>query len=167
MPRASSGALHIPRHHQLNSPLTHTHHAPLLEQPRSVATRVRPPRPLLHPGPQGRIPAPQRRARFPRPRHPLTPGAQIFGLTQATDAQAAFYPVVSARNVSLGLCILAFTLTGQRRALGTLLLCFTAMCGVDLAFVLRIHNVQRGKIAMHAVKLVLFPVMAAKMLEWI
>ncbi|KLT45523.1 hypothetical protein CC85DRAFT_282607 [Cutaneotrichosporon oleaginosum] len=94
-------------------------------------------------------------------------GAQIFGLTQATDAQAAFYPVVSARNVSLGLCILAFTLTGQRRALGTLLLCFTAMCGVDLAFVLRIHNVQRGKIAMHAVKLVLFPVMAAKMLEWI
>jgi hypothetical protein len=99
--------------------------------------------------------------------HPLTSGAQIFGLPQATDAEATFYRIVSARNVSLGLTILTFLITGQRRALGTLLLCFTFMCGVDLAWILRIPNVQRSKVVMHLIKMVLFPVVAAKMLEWI
>ncbi|KAK3069717.1 hypothetical protein LTR53_011717 [Teratosphaeriaceae sp. CCFEE 6253] len=60
--------------------------------------------------------------------------AQIFAGTHpqivSTPRNALFVPILGGRNMSLGLGLLALSLTGQRRAAGILLACATLCCGV-------------------------------------
>lgn len=98
---------------------------------------------------------------------PLTPATHIFGDTNATPAEATFYTVVGARNLSLGATVLAFVYTGQQRALGTLLVCYTILGVVDIGFLLRRPGYSRSKLAIHVVKGLVFPVLGSKLLGWI
>ncbi|EMC91442.1 hypothetical protein BAUCODRAFT_39621 [Baudoinia panamericana UAMH 10762] len=59
-------------------------------------------------------------------------GARVFAGSIATDEKAAlFFPIVGARNISLGLAMLILGLQGQRNALGTLIAVFTLSGGID------------------------------------
>lgn len=95
----------------------------------------------------------------------LTVGAHTYGLT-STPREATFYPAVAIRNVSLGITILSLVATGQPHALGTLLLGFSVMAVGDMVIVLRTPGVERVPLAMHATKLILMPLVSAKLLNW-
>ncbi|CAH0039009.1 unnamed protein product [Clonostachys rhizophaga] len=63
---------------------------------------------------------------------------RAFGVIDVTRDMAVFYPGIGGRNISAGLAVWAMTFTGQRRALGTFLICW--MCtGIADTYVLLTH----------------------------
>ncbi|CAK9781034.1 unnamed protein product [Cutaneotrichosporon oleaginosum] len=124
--------------------LTNYHYVP----PRyALAARVHRRRPLLLDG---------------RHRHPT----HIFGDLRATKEESTFYTVVGARNLSLAATVLAFVYTGQQRALGTMMMCYTLMGVVDIGFLLTRPGYSPSKMAIHVVKGAVFPILGGKLLEW-
>jgi hypothetical protein len=97
---------------------------------------------------------------------PLTPATHIFGDIKATPTEATFYTVVGARNLSLAATVLAFVYTGQQRALGTMMMCYSIMGVVDVGFLLTRPGYDPVKMAIHVVKGAVFPILGAKLLGW-
>ncbi|TXT14523.1 uncharacterized protein COLE_00716 [Cutaneotrichosporon oleaginosum] len=90
----------------------------------------------------------------------------IFGDLRATKEESTFYTVVGARNLSLAATVLAFVYTGQQRALGTMMMCYTLMGVVDIGFLLTRPGYSPSKMAIHVVKGAVFPILGGKLLEW-
>jgi hypothetical protein len=68
----------------------------------------------------------------------------------STPPAIPFVSFVGARNIGTGLTILTLLYTGQRKAVGTALICGVVVALTD-AWICSRHNATEGKVAGHAV----------------
>lgn len=84
--------------------------------------------------------------------NPLKASGDTFGIPILTSTSPAlpFVSFAGARNLSSGLTVLALLYTGQRKAVGTLLMCGLAASMTD-AWICSQNNATEGKALGHAV----------------
>lgn len=84
--------------------------------------------------------------------NPLKASGDTFGtpIQSSTSPALSFVSFAGARNLSSGLTILALVYTGQRKAVGTLLMCGVAASMTDAWICFR-NNAKEGMVVGHAV----------------
>lgn len=73
---------------------------------------------------------------------------RAFGVIDVTKDMTVFYPGIGGRNLAAGLAVWSLFMTGQRKALGTLLLCWDVVGVVD-TYLLLIHDRPVDTIGLH------------------
>lgn len=80
--------------------------------------------------------------------------ARVFGIIDVTRDMTVFYPGLGVRNFSAGLAVWSLFLGGQRKAVGTLLLCWDVVGVVD-TWILLNHDRPVDTIGVHVFNTIL------------